>query len=120
MDRHPHVRFRVALVSVALLLAFATAHLQNASLNAQLLDAAGKGDVAAVRSLLERGADIEADNGRGGTPLYVAAEQGHAGVAKLLLERGADPNVKDLEWGRTPLRHASLPDSRPQGKIERA
>ena len=94
--------------------------LQNASLNAQLLEAAGKGDVAAVRALLEQGADVEADNGRGGTPLYVAAEQGRAGVARLLLERGADPNVKDLEWGRTPLRHASLPDSTARGKAERA
>ena len=102
------------------LLSPTTVRLQNASLNARLLEAAGKGDVATVKALLDQGADVDADNGRGGTPLYVAAEQGHAGVAKLLLERGADPNVKDLEWGRTPLRHASLPDSRPQGKIDRA
>ena len=89
-------------------------------MNAKLLEAAGKGDVAAVKSLLDQGADVDADNGRGGTPLYVAAEQGRAGVARVLLERGADPNVKDLEWGRTPLRHASLPDSTPRGKTERA
>ncbi len=112
---------RWPLVAVLLLTVLSTsARLQNASLNAQLLEAAGKGNVAAVRALLDQGADVDADNGRGGTPLYVAAEQGHAGVARLLLERGADPNVKDLEWGRTPLRHASLPDSRPQGKIDRA
>ena len=111
-------RFVAALLLT--LLSATTARLQNASLNARLLEAAGKGDVATAKALLDQGADVDADNGRGGTPLYVAAEQGHAGVARLLLERGADPNVKDLEWGRTPLRHASLPDSRPQGKIDRA
>ena len=110
------------LIVAALLLPFLStmARLQNASLNARLLEAAGKGDVAAVKALLDQGADVDADNGRGGTPLYVAAEQGRAGVARVLLEHGADPNVKDLEWGRTPLRHASLPDSTARGKAERA
>jgi outer membrane protein assembly factor BamB len=109
-----------ALLLLFLVCAGVGAQQQKASLNAQLLDAAGKGDAAAVASLLARGADVDADNGRGATPLYVAAEQGQLEVVKILLDHGADPNVKDLEWGRTPLRHASLPDSRPSGKAARA
>jgi outer membrane protein assembly factor BamB len=115
-----HERRGRVIAALLLPLLSTAVHTQNTSLNAHLLEAAGKGDVAAVKTLLDQGADVNADNGRGGTPLYVAAEQGRAGVARLLLERGADPNVKDLEWGRTPLRHASLPDSTSRGKAERA
>jgi outer membrane protein assembly factor BamB len=115
-DRH---RWRLAVVLLLPLLS-TSAQLQRASPNERLLEAAGKGDVAAAKAALDDGADVNADNGRGGTPLYHAAEQGRAGVARLLIERGADVNVKDLEWGRTPLRHASLPDSTARGKKERA
>jgi outer membrane protein assembly factor BamB len=113
--------FRGALLCLLFLAFFAARPLlQSHALNAQLLEAAGKGDAAAVTALLDKGADIEADNGRGATPLYVAAEQGQLEVVKVLLARGANAHVKDLEWGRTPLRHASLPDSRPTGKTARA
>jgi outer membrane protein assembly factor BamB len=115
-----HIRAGCIVAALLLTVLSTSVRLQNASLNAQLLEAAGKGDAAKAKALLDQGADVDADNGRGGTPLYVAAEQGNAAVAKVLIERGADVNVKDLEWGRTPLRHASLPDSRPQGKIDRA
>src|SRR5262245_35141153 len=112
------LRSRIAAVLLVPLFGGA-AQVQHVSPNERLLEAAGKGDVAAARKALDDGADVDADNGRGGTPLYHAAEQGRAGVARLLIERGADVNVKDLEWGRTPLRHASLPDSTARGKKER-
>ena len=82
--------------------------LQTPALSSHLLDAAGRGDVASVRDLLANGVDIESTNDRGATPLYVAAERGHLEVVRLLLAHGADPDTKDLEWGRTPLRHAGM------------
>jgi len=57
-------------------------------------------DVA--RLLLDRGADINAKNKNGWTPLHLAARDGHVYVARLLLERGADAGVRDNK-GRTPL-----------------
>jgi outer membrane protein assembly factor BamB len=78
------------------------------SLNAQLLHAVGRGDEAAVAELLEKGADVNTESDRGTTPLYIASEQGYVDVVRILLERGADPDTKDLELGRTPLRHAMI------------
>jgi ankyrin repeat protein len=54
------------------------------------------GHVAVVRALLERGANIEAKEGDGSTPLYVAAQNGHVDVVKLLLKRRANPETSFL------------------------
>jgi len=57
-----------------------------------LLDAALTGDLAAVRILLDCGADInKGDKESGKTALYMAAAMGREDVVTLLLERGADP-----------------------------
>jgi ankyrin repeat protein len=59
---------------------------------------AKRNDVAAVKWLLDHGAD---PNGRWAhweaevTPLHLAASQGHADIVRLLLEAGADPRVHD-------------------------
>ena len=42
-------------------------------IHAQLDDAVNTGDVATVRSLLARGADVNGRNGLGDTPLIAAA-----------------------------------------------
>jgi ankyrin repeat protein len=47
--------------------------------------------------LLERGADANAKNKLGGTPLMWAAVYGHEDVAKALLAKGADPKLKDAD-----------------------
>jgi ankyrin repeat protein len=87
------------------------ARLQSPSLDTQLLTAAGRGDVAGVADLLDKGADINAENWRGASPLCSASEHGYVDVVKLLLDRGADVNARDLEWGRTSLINASVPAS---------
>ena len=74
-----------------------------------LADAAWRGDVAAIRQLVNSGAPIDAADDMGATPLYWAARGGHrlgphrcAGedslrprVVQTLLELGANPNVQD-------------------------
>ena len=60
-----------------------------------------RGDLAAMRSLLERdpalaNARCETD-ARGTFPLHVAAEFGQAAAARLLLEYGADLSARELE-----------------------
>jgi ankyrin repeat protein len=64
-------------------------------LGAALADAAGRGQLEAVRSLLERGADPnvpEEGNAPHGRALYAAVYNRHVDVARLLLEHGANPN----------------------------
>ena len=60
--------------------------------------AAAKGDVALVRSLLERNpALLEQPDERGRTPLHAAAAAGQKAVVQLLLTKGANVNAKDKE-----------------------
>lgn len=72
-------------------------------LNEQLYEAVRKGDAAEVKSLLDRGADVNARFRYGATALFKAAERGHAEVVKLLLERGADVSVKDTFYNATAM-----------------
>jgi hypothetical protein len=48
--------------------------------NDELLEAARRGDLAAVKSLIEKGSAIEAKTSYGQTPLYLAAMNGHEAV----------------------------------------
>jgi Ankyrin repeats (3 copies) len=70
-------------------------------LNDQLFEAVRKGDAAAVTSLLDKGADVNAKFRYGQTALFKAAERGHTNVVKILLDRGADVTVKDTFYGAT-------------------
>jgi len=68
--------------------------------------AAAAGDVVEVQNLLAAGADVNALDGSGETPLFLAACRGHAEVAKLLLQAGADPEIAS-PMGGTPLWQAT-------------
>lgn len=72
-------------------------------LNDQLYEAVRKGDVAAVTSLLDRGADVNAKFRYGATALFKAAERGNLEVVRVLLDRGADPKIKDTFYNATAM-----------------
>jgi len=59
---------------------------------------AKRGDIAAVKWLLEHGADPNARWSHWGaevTPLHLAVMESHADVVRLLLNGGADPRIRD-------------------------
>ena len=64
--------------------------------------AAREGCVECIPVLVEGGADINAGDEDGITPLISAIINGHYDVAGLLIEKGANPNSAD-RTGRTPL-----------------
>lgn len=70
-----------------------------------LLKAAKNGDELGVQLLLDEGADTEAKNSGGETPLHSAAIRGQEGIVRLLLDNGADTKAKNSE-GETPLHFA--------------
>ena len=71
-----------------------------------LHDLASVGYVDRVRQLVDAGADVNAKDNNGWTPLRWAASEGHADAARLLVDAGADVNAKDNN-GWTPLRWAA-------------
>jgi ankyrin repeat protein len=61
--------------------------------------------IEAVKLCLELGADVNATNSMGLTPLLGAVNRGSNDIIELLVQRGARLDIKDKE-GRTPLRWA--------------
>lgn len=77
-----------------------------AGIDKQLREAAGRGDFAQVKSLLDKGADVNAQDKYGETALMLAAYYGRMDVLKLALHKGADIRTKE-RGGGTALMMAS-------------
>lgn len=72
-----------------------------------LLSAVRKGDVAAVKALLDQGAPVDTRFRYDRTALSFAADRGNVELVKLLLERGADVNSRDTFYKMTPVAAAA-------------
>ncbi|GMH36832.1 hypothetical protein BSKO_04705 [Bryopsis sp. KO-2023] len=64
--------------------------------------AAEQGHVEIVEMLIEKGANVDAQNNRGVTALYFAAQNGHLEIARVLVQAGATVDL-ETERGATPL-----------------
>ncbi|KAL9581976.1 MAG: hypothetical protein Q9203_005682 [Teloschistes exilis] len=65
--------------------------------------AAANGNEAAVKTLLERGANPRCRNVIGEMPIHVACWRGYAGVVKQMLDAGVGIEERDLTFDETPL-----------------
>lgn len=66
-----------------------------------LVGSAIRGDANSVKTLLDKGTDVNAEDGNGHTALHSAAERGYVDIVKILLAKGADVNANG--GGFTPL-----------------
>jgi len=71
-----------------------------------LVGSAIRGDANSVKTLLDKGADVNVRDADGNTALDWAAGEGQLEIVKILLDKGADVNVKGM-LGFTPLMAAT-------------
>jgi ankyrin repeat protein len=74
---------------------------------ADVADAAMRGDVGAIRALLQKGADVNAPQIDGATALHWAVYRDDVVAVELLLDAGAKPAAANRD-GATPLAMAAL------------
>ena len=67
-----------------------------------LFVAAQSGSVAGARKAIGNGADVNARDDEGMTPLLYAVWEGHKRIVELLFAKGADASLKNSD-GQTPL-----------------
>ena len=84
-----------------------------ATAGSSLFDAVQLGEHQQIQDLLSKGADINAQNEKGMTPLILASAKGDIRTVKLLLNHGASVNKKasyniTAIWIASALGHASL------------
>ena len=72
--------------------------------------AKSSGNIEAAKQAIDDGADVNAKDKRGRTPLLFAAIGGHKEIAEILIAKGADVSPKSPEYkaGITPLHEAAF------------
>jgi ankyrin repeat protein len=75
---------------------------RNENRMAPIISAAARQHADIALMLLEAGADVNASENGGYTPLHIAAENGQVILVELFLEYGANPYAQ-MDDGRTPL-----------------
>jgi ankyrin repeat protein len=93
------------LAFVVILSLSVSVHISGAG--ADVADAAMRGDLGAVRALMQKGADVNAPQIDGATALHWAVYRDDVAAVELLLEAGAKPDAANRA-GATPLSMAAL------------
>src|SRR5439155_6018255 len=99
-DDDMHMRRTLGTVLVGLLVSMTM--ITFAAVRSDVADAAMRGDKAAVRTLIQQKADVNAPQPDGATALHWAAYHSDKEMADLLIRAGANPKVANRE-GSTPL-----------------
>ena len=77
-----------------------------------IFEALGKGDIPAVRALIEKSPELlDARDADGRTPLHYAASGGNVELIAYLIDKGAKIELKNVE-AKTPLHLAAMNDRR--------
>jgi ankyrin repeat protein len=97
---------RSAVVAM-LFLSLSVARVTISAGRSDVADAAARGDKAAVRTLIQQKADVNAPQPDGATALHWAAYRGDKELADMLIRAGANPKAANRE-GSTPLWLASI------------
>lgn len=108
-------RFWFVLIMMCGICRMTVAGSDTTTLEDKLFDAIGQHDMAAVQTLVNQGANVNAVEHRvvekGMTPLMEAAYSGQADLAQIFIDRGAKTNVQSkakYSIGMTPLMWASM------------
>lgn len=88
-------RIPLFLVFLVAMLSIFPASASTGKLDAHLQAAAEKGDAASIALLLKQGANPEARDESGATPLLIASRHNHIDAARVLIDAGANVNAKD-------------------------
>ena len=72
-----------------------------------LFSACESGDIEGVKRHLADGADVNAKDNSGDTPLHIASFERHTEIAELLIAKGADVNAEGRRNDYTPLHTAA-------------
>jgi hypothetical protein len=93
---------------------------EQADLDARLIAAARARDVAQARRLIERGADVNAQDDRQESAFLLAASEGPLAMLELTLRHGAHANAKDSFNGTGMIRAADRGHADIVGRLVRA
>ena len=100
------------LTTIAAVLVVGCGPPSNPEADRALLDAAEKGNIEAVKKTLADGADVNAKDDNGWTPLHWAATSFDKEVSEYLITMGADVNAAETVSGMTPLHFAAAGDQK--------
>lgn len=106
----PLMKSLIQTVLIAWLACLQILAAEPAKAGATLFEAIRNNDSESVRSLLKAGADLQARNEAGDTPLMAAALYADTGVLELLLKAGADVNATHPAGATALMRAATFRD----------